>query len=116
MAFDQRFAMALIGSSGKGGAKLLRRNFGEAVESLTGGGYYWMAGNFMKYGAAEARFGSKNAGRYAGRFQLTDSALCAAPHLYQLRYPGERRCQVARPPGKLHGDRGRKPRLSSCLV
>ena len=46
MAFDQRFAMVLVGSSGKGGATLLRRNFGEAVESLTGGEYYWMAGNF----------------------------------------------------------------------
>ena len=62
MAFDQRFAMVLVGSSGKGGATLLRRNWGEAVESLTGGGYYWMAGNFMKYGASEASFGSKNPG------------------------------------------------------
>jgi len=62
MAFDQRFAMALVGSSGKAGATLLRRNFGEAVESLTGGEYYWFAGNFMKYGASEATFGSKNPG------------------------------------------------------
>ena len=59
MAFDRRFAMVLVGSSGKGGATLLRRNFGEAVESLTGGEYYRMAGNFMKYGASEATFGSK---------------------------------------------------------
>jgi len=62
MAFDQRFAMALVGSSGKGGATPLRRNFGEAVESLTGGEYYWMAGNFLKYGASEAAFGSKTPG------------------------------------------------------
>lgn len=62
MAMDQRFAMVLVGSSGKGGATPLRRNFGEAVENLTGGEYYWMAGNFMKYGASEGRFGSKNAG------------------------------------------------------
>ena len=62
LAFETRFAMGLIGSSGEGGAKLNRRNWGEAVESLTGGEYYWMAGNFMKYGAAEAGFGSKNAG------------------------------------------------------
>jgi hypothetical protein len=62
MAFDQRFAMVLVGSSGKGGATVLRRNFGEAVESLTGGGYYWMAGNFMKYGASEATFGSMTPG------------------------------------------------------
>ena len=63
MAFDQRFAVVLIGSSGAGGAKLYRRNFGEAVENLTGSGeYHWMAGNFLKYGADEAAFGAKNAG------------------------------------------------------
>jgi hypothetical protein len=62
MAFDQRFAMVLVGSSGKGGATLLRRNWGEAVENLTGGESYWMAGNFMKYGASEATFGSMNPG------------------------------------------------------
>ena len=61
LAFEQRFAVGLIGSSGEGGAKLNRRNWGESVESLTGGEYYWMAGNFMKYGASEATFGSKNA-------------------------------------------------------
>lgn len=62
MAFDQRFAAVLIGSSGEGGAKLHRRNWGEAVENLTGTGeYHWMAGNFLKYGAAEASFGTKTA-------------------------------------------------------
>ena len=61
LAFEQRFAMGLIGSSGEGGTKLNRRNWGESVESLTGGEYYWMAGNFMKYGASEATFGSKTA-------------------------------------------------------
>jgi hypothetical protein len=84
MAFDQRFAMVLVGSSGKGGATLLRRNFGEAVESLTGGGYYWMAGNFMKYGASEATFGSGNPGEIP-----VDSneliALCA-PRLTFISY------------------------------
>jgi hypothetical protein len=62
MAFDQRFAMVLVGSSGKGGATPLRRSFGEAVENLTDGEYYWMAGNFLKYGASEASFGSMNPG------------------------------------------------------
>jgi lysophospholipase L1-like esterase len=63
MAFDRRFAVVLVGSSGEGGAKLHRRNWGEAVENLTGPGeYHWMAGNFLKYGAAEATFGNKNAG------------------------------------------------------
>jgi lysophospholipase L1-like esterase len=63
MAFEPRFAVALVGSSGAGGAKLLRRNFGETVENLTGSGeYHWMAGNFLKYGSAEASFGSRHAG------------------------------------------------------
>lgn len=54
MAFDQRFAVALIGSSGEGGAKPHRRNFGEAVENLASSGlYHWMAGNFLKYAAEE---------------------------------------------------------------
>lgn len=59
LAFEPRFAVGLIGSSGKGGATLHRRVFGEAVESLTGGEYYWMAGNYIKYGAEEATFGRK---------------------------------------------------------
>ena len=63
MAFEPRMAMVLVGSSGEGGAKLHRRNFGEAVENLTGSGeYHWMAGNFLKYGTAESKFGSMTAG------------------------------------------------------
>lgn len=63
MAYDPRFAVVLVGSSGEGGAKLHRRNWGEAVENLTGTGeYHWMAGNFLKYGAADSTFGAKNAG------------------------------------------------------
>jgi lysophospholipase L1-like esterase len=50
MAYEPRFAIGLIGSSGAGGAKLLRRNWGEQVENLcSSGGYHWMAGNFLKY-------------------------------------------------------------------
>lgn len=60
MAFDQRFAVVLVGSSGKGGATLQRRVFGEAVESLTGSGeYHWMAGNYLKYGTEASSFGKK---------------------------------------------------------
>ena len=63
LAYEPKFAMALVGSSGEGGAKLNRRNWGEAVESLTGTGeYHWMAGNFIKYGASQATFGSKTPG------------------------------------------------------
>jgi hypothetical protein len=50
MAYDQRFAIAYISSSGEGGAKLLRRNFGEPVENLASvREYFWMDGNFLKY-------------------------------------------------------------------
>lgn len=50
MAYDPRFAIGFIGSSGAGGAKLWRRNFGEKVENVAGTGeYHWMAGNFLKY-------------------------------------------------------------------
>ncbi len=50
MAYDQRFALGLIGSSGAGGAKLLRRDFGERVENLAAvNEYHWMDGNFLKY-------------------------------------------------------------------
>ncbi|MCC7175718.1 MAG: hypothetical protein IT159_11025 [Bryobacterales bacterium] len=85
MAFDTRFAVVLVGSSGEGGAKLHRRNFGEAVENLTGAGeYHWMAGNFIKYGASEAVFGSKNAGDIpVDAHQLI--ALCA-PRLTFISY------------------------------
>jgi hypothetical protein len=50
MALDQRFAIAYVSSSGEGGAKLHRRNWGELVENVAGTGeYHWMAGNFIKY-------------------------------------------------------------------
>ncbi len=50
MAYDQRFAIGFIGSSGEGGAKLHRRIWGELVENLAATGeYHWMAGNFLKY-------------------------------------------------------------------
>ncbi len=52
-AFDPRVAVGLIGSSGEGGVKLHRHIYGEAVENLAGGEYYWMAGNFIKYGASD---------------------------------------------------------------
>ncbi|MCB0630938.1 MAG: hypothetical protein KDD15_14425, partial [Lewinella sp.] len=60
LAFEPRFATSLVGSSGKGGATLHRRIYGEAVENLTGvGESHWMAGNYLKYGAAKSSFGSK---------------------------------------------------------
>jgi hypothetical protein len=50
MAYDSRFALAFIGSSGAGGTKILRRVFGEQVENLASSAeYHWFAGNFLKY-------------------------------------------------------------------
>jgi hypothetical protein len=52
MAYDQRFSIAYISSSGEGGAKLHRRNASEIVENLASSGeYHWMAGNFIRYAA-----------------------------------------------------------------
>jgi hypothetical protein len=85
MAFDERFATALVASAGEGGTSLYRRNFGESVENLTGSGqYHWMAGNFLKYGAADATFGSRNAADLpVDAHQLI--ALCA-PRLTFISY------------------------------
>ena len=50
MAYDQRFAVAYVSSSGEGGAKVHRRNWGELVENVAATSeYHWMAGNFLKY-------------------------------------------------------------------
>lgn len=50
MAYDRRFAIVLVGSSGKGGAALYRRHFGETIGILSSSGeYHWFAGNFIKY-------------------------------------------------------------------
>jgi hypothetical protein len=49
-AYDPRIAIGFIGSSGAGGAKILRRVFGEQVENLASSGeYHWFAPNFIKY-------------------------------------------------------------------
>src|SRR5438132_1265153 len=50
IAYDERFAIGFIGSSGDAGVKLHRLNFGELVENVAGSGeYHWMAGNYLKY-------------------------------------------------------------------
>ncbi len=50
MAYDRRFAIAFVSSSGEGGAKLHRRNWGELIENVAAvNEYHWMAGNFLKY-------------------------------------------------------------------
>ncbi len=111
MAYDQRFAIGFIGSSGEGGAKLHRRNFGELVENLTGSGeYHWMAGNFLKYG------GPADAGRPAGGRPRADRPVRPAADVHQLRGldgPGGRGA-VGGPAGELHGGRGGRSGLPAA--
>lgn len=84
LAFEPRFFMGLIGSSGKGGATLHRRNFGEAVENLAGGGFHWMAGNYLKYASSKGKFANWNASNLpVDSHQLI--ALCA-PRLTFISY------------------------------
>ncbi len=53
MAYEPRISLGFIGSSGAGGAKILRRNLGEQVENLASSGeYHWFAGNFIKYASS----------------------------------------------------------------
>jgi hypothetical protein len=49
MAYDPRIAVAYVSSSGAGGAAPFRRNYGERIENLAGGEYYWFDGAFLKY-------------------------------------------------------------------
>jgi acetyl esterase/lipase len=90
-AFETRIAAGFVASSGAGGAKLFRRDFGELLENLaSGGGYHWMAGNFLKYAADEASVGRKTvADLPVDQHELI--ALCA-PRLCFISYgvvPGD---------------------------
>ncbi|MGB6723608.1 MAG: acetylxylan esterase, partial [Terracidiphilus sp.] len=50
MAYDSRFAIGYISSSGEAGAKLYRHLYGEEIGNIASSGeYHWMAGNFLKY-------------------------------------------------------------------
>lgn len=49
-ALDQRFATAYVSSSGAGGARLHRRDYGQPLDAVTiPEEYHWMAGNYLKY-------------------------------------------------------------------
>lgn len=77
MAFDQRFGMGLLASSGAGGTKIFRRDFGETLENLaSSGAYHWMTGNYLKYSADESTFGRRTADDLPVDSHMT-LALCA---------------------------------------
>jgi hypothetical protein len=105
MAYDERFAIGYVSSSGEGGAKLHRRRFGEVIENLNGTSeYHWMAGNFMKYGGRWdtlpvdsheliAMVAPRPLFLSAGSGPLTNS-----DGTYQLMTADDTRCQVNRGP------------------
>ena len=107
MAYDPRFAIAYVGSSGEGGAKLSRRNWGELVENVAGTGeYHWMAGNFLKYG------GPLNWGDLpVDAHELI--ALCA-PRPVFISGGATRRRRLGGRQRHVHGRGRRRPGLSSC--
>ncbi len=50
MAYDPRFAIGYISSSGEAGSKLYRHHFGEEIGNIAGTSeYHWMDGNFLRY-------------------------------------------------------------------
>jgi hypothetical protein len=50
MAYDPRLAIAYSSSSGQGGAKINRRDYGEVIENAAWWeAYHWYAGNIVKY-------------------------------------------------------------------
>ncbi len=50
MAYDRRFAVALVASSGKGGAALYRRDYGESMGNICSSSeYHWFAGNLLRH-------------------------------------------------------------------
>ena len=93
MAYEPGFAMVLVGSSGEGGGKLHRRNFGEAVENLTGSGNItgWRA--IFSNTGPPSRSSAARCGRHSAGFTPAHRPVCAAAHVYQLWSPRTRRRQ-----------------------
>ena len=83
MAYDPRIAIAFVSSSGEGGAKLHRRNFGELVENVAGDERIPLDGRqlFEVCRPAEVE-------RSACRFARTDRDVRSASRIPQRREPG----------------------------
>ncbi len=108
MAYDPRFAVAFVSSSGEGGVKLHRRNWGELVENVAAvNEYHWMAGNFLKY-----------AGPLKWQDLPVDSheliALCAPRPVFISAGAAGRRRRLGRCEGDVYGWRGGRACLPTC--
>ena len=108
MAYEPRFAIAFVASSGEGGAKLHRRTYGELVENVAGSGeYHWMAGNFIKYA------GPLTADDLPVDAHELDRAVRAAPGVRQQRVVRGRR-GLGRREGDVPRGGRRGPRLPAA--
>ena len=106
MAYEPRFAIGFIGSSGMGGAALHRRRIGELLENVAGSGeYHWMAGNYIKY-----------AGPLTAKDLPVDAheliALAAPRPLFIGAGSPDKGDAWVDPRGHVHGDRGGEPGVS----
>ena len=80
MAYDPRFAIAYVSSSGEGGAKLSRRNWGEVVENVAGQRRISLDGRQFHQICRAIELG-----RFAGGCPRTDRPVRATPGFYQRR-------------------------------
>ena len=80
MAYDQRFWTAYVSSSGEGGAKLHRRNWGEVVENVAGRGRILLDGRQLPQVRRAAQLE-----RPAGGLPRTGRPVRAAPGVHQRR-------------------------------
>ncbi len=110
MAYDQRFAIAYVSSSGAGGANLARRHFGEQLENIAATGeYHWMAGNYIKVCRPDSQRNSRHGN--ARRHPRADRPLRSTPSLHRRRH--HRRRRLGRRPRHLPRRSSRRPRLQT---
>jgi len=104
MAFDTRFAVVLIGSSGEGGAKLHRRNWGEAVEESD---RFWRipldGRQFPEIRSVRGGLRQQDGRRSPGGRKRASCALRAPTNFRELWRPRKGRREMAGPSGQLHG-------------
>ncbi len=102
MAYDPRFAIAYVSSSGEGGAKLNRRNWGELVENVAGHQRVSLDGRQFPEVCRAAQLE-----RHARRFARTYRHVRTASRLHQRR--SHRGRWLGRRERYVHGRRGAQP-------
>ena len=109
MAYEPRFAIGFIGSSGAGGAALARRNWGEKLENVAGQRRIPLDGGQLH----QVRRGSAEREGSAGRCARVDRAVRAAPGVHRRRHARAGRW-LGGSEGHVHGGRRRGSRVSAC--